>query len=58
MAITRDKLLVVTRNLATALQSLMNQHDLPDSAPCVVNAQRALDEAEDLIGEEVTEERR
>ena len=53
MAITRDKLLPITRALLTALQNLMDQADIPHTAPVLAEAQKAIDAAEDLIGEQV-----
>lgn len=54
MAITRDKLLVVARELLTALKDLADQADIPESAPVFQRAEQAIERAEKLIGEEIT----
>jgi hypothetical protein len=53
MAITKDALLVTSRELLVALKDLLGQTNLPDKAPVCKQAQAAIDNAEDLIGEEV-----
>jgi hypothetical protein len=54
MAITKDALLLTSRKLLTVLKELLDQTDLPESAPVLQQAQTAIDNAEDIIGEELT----
>lgn len=53
MAITRDKLLRESRKTLNALKDLENQSSLPYDAPVMQLARKAIEDMEELIGEEV-----